>query len=90
MRYVVLIYWTDIAEENIEPIPLSVAYIPPFFDKHPNMAMYFQSVETEQTVEEVKVKKWRFVLSPETRANYPEDDAMGSAWVNGKHFAINA
>ncbi len=52
--------------------------------------MYFQSVETEKTPETVKVKKWRMVLSPESRANYPEDDEMGSAWVNGRHFAPNA
>lgn len=45
------------------------------------MAMYFQSVEMEETPEATERKRWRFVLSPESRASYPEDDAIGSAWV---------
>ncbi|KAF9454114.1 hypothetical protein P691DRAFT_657002 [Macrolepiota fuliginosa MF-IS2] len=70
-----------IAEENIEPIPLPEGYIEEFFEKHPNMAMYFQSVEMEETSELTNKKRWRFVLSPESRASYPEDDTIGSSWV---------
>ncbi|KAJ3568594.1 hypothetical protein NP233_g5615 [Leucocoprinus birnbaumii] len=68
-----------IAEENIIPIPLPEGYIDEFFEKHPNMAMYFQGVEFEDSPE--PEKRWRMVLSPESRAHYPEDDAYGSAWV---------
>jgi hypothetical protein len=36
-------------------------------------------VEVQETSEDLK--RWRFVLSPESKASYPEDDAVGSAWV---------
>lgn len=45
------------------------------------MAMHFQSVEIAETPEPTNVKRWRMVLSPESRGNYPEDDAVASAWV---------
>jgi F-box protein 21 len=41
--------------------------------------MYFQGVEFEDTPE--TEKRWRMVLSPESKVNYPEDDAIGSGWV---------
>ncbi|KXN88780.1 F-box only protein 21 [Leucoagaricus sp. SymC.cos] len=68
-----------IAEENVNPIPLSEEHIDEFFEKHPNLAMYFQGVEFEDSPE--PEKRWRMVLSPESRANFPEDDAIASAWV---------
>lgn len=75
------ICWTDIAQENINPIPLSEEFVDRFFEKHPNMAMYFQGVEMEDTSE--LEKRWRMTLSPESKANYPEDDDIGSTWVRG-------
>jgi F-box protein 21 len=36
-------------------------------------------VQVQETSE--NLKRWRFVLSPESKASYPEDDAIASAWV---------
>jgi F-box protein 21 len=69
----------DIAEENIEPIGLPEVLIEQFFEKHPIMAMYFQGVEFEDSAK--PSRRWRMNLSPESKSSYPEDDAMGSAWV---------
>jgi F-box protein 21 len=72
---------TDVAEENIEPVLLSVDYIAQFFDNHSNMFMYFQSIELEEIEEPKQEKRWRMVLSPEMRFSFPEDEMIGSTWV---------
>lgn len=69
----------DVAEDNVEAVPLPENYIEQFFEKHASMAKYFQSVQVEET--SGNLKRWRLVLSPESKANYPEDDAIASAWV---------
>ncbi|EKM84117.1 hypothetical protein AGABI1DRAFT_110698 [Agaricus bisporus var. burnettii JB137-S8] len=68
-----------VAEDNVEAVPLPENYIEQFFEKHASMAKYFQSVQVEET--SGNLKRWRLVLSPESKANYPEDDAIASAWV---------
>lgn len=74
-----LIYSIDVAEENIKILNPTKAIIRSFFEKIPILPVHFEGVDISE--EEEKPARGRMLLSPETRAMYPDDDALGSSWV---------
>ena len=64
----------DVAEENIVPTMLTQKLTEDIMDSFPNLGMFFSHAEFGSD-------RGRMVLSPERRSTYPEDDAVGAAWV---------
>ncbi|KAL4263429.1 Hemimethylated DNA-binding domain-containing protein [Pleurotus pulmonarius] len=66
---------TFVAEENIQPIPLTSSdFVLQCIKFQKDFGAYFEGIDPHPS-------RWRMLLSPQLRQMYPQDDVFGTSWV---------
>ncbi len=69
---------SDVAQENINPIPPSQAFLPALMKSRSSFSRYFVDVEMDDAT-----NLGRLVPSKELQDAYPEDERFGASWIHG-------
>jgi len=73
---------SDVAEENIIPASYGRTHVTTILEKFDNFPLYFDDVEYPSgTDATTRQGRGRLLLSPQSKSDYPDDDAYGAAWV---------
>ncbi|KAF7793363.1 hypothetical protein EIP86_004475 [Pleurotus ostreatoroseus] len=67
-----------VAQENINPIPPSQAFLPTLMRSRSSFSRYFVDVEIDEAT-----NLGRLIPSKELQDTYPEDDRFGASWIHG-------
>lgn len=68
---------TYVAEENIVPINPTIQFVQMLYRTTPELPVFFEDVELHENN-----GRGRFLLSPDSRFGFPQDDEVGARWVN--------
>ena len=69
---------TDVAQENINPMPPSKVFLPALLNARSSFGRYFVDVEIDDATE-----LGRLTPSKELCDAFPEDDRYGASWIQG-------
>ena len=67
-----------VAQENINPIPPSKAFLPALLKSRSTFSRYFVDVDLDEAT-----GLGRLLPSKELQDAYPEDDAFAASWIHG-------
>ena len=68
----------DVAQESVNPIAPSKAFLPALLKARSTFSRYFVDVEIDEATE-----LGRLVPSEELKDTYPEDDSFAASWIHG-------